>query len=117
MRRLIGWREVCVATTLALQLVALSLLGCSSFLHFSDPSVQAVTCGISNMVLGPLESLAVTLGLPLWVVEDLYSAACAEAAKAGMTQEQAEKFGLQHAQMHGMQLKKMKATFAAERPQ
>lgn len=92
------------------------LLGCSSFLHFTDPGVQAVTCGISNMVLGPLESLAVTLGLPLWVVQDLYSTACAEAAKSGMTQDQAEKYGLEHAKVYGLRLHRMGAVFAAERP-
>lgn len=103
-------RLLAIAAALALA------VGCKSFLVW-DPGAKAVVCGISNMVLGPIESLAVTLGLPLWVVEDLYSAACTEAAKAGKTQEEAEKFGLEHAQQHGMQLVKMKAQFAAERPQ
>lgn len=78
-------------------LAALALAGCASFMHFSDPTAQAVTCGITSAVLGPLEALAASLGFPISVIESLYSDACAIAAAKGMTQHDAERFGLEHA--------------------
>lgn len=90
-------------------------VGCSSFLHFSDPTAQSVTCGITSVVLGPLEQLAKLLGFPLPLVEDLYSEACNFAAAQGMNQHDAEQFGLKHATeraqaMHAMGLRVVEPT-------
>ena len=78
--------------------LALLLAGCSSLFHFSDPTTQAVTCEITKDVLSLLESLAVSVGIPLQVVESLYSEGCATAAKEGLTQDQAMRYGYEHAQ-------------------
>lgn len=81
---------------LAPALLALSLCGCSSFLHFTDPTVQSVSCVITSVVLAPLEALAVSLGIPLALLEQLYGDACATAAAQGLSQHDAEQFALQH---------------------
>lgn len=72
----------------------IALTGCSSFLHFSNPSTQAVTCEITAAVLPLLEDLSATLGVPLATVEDLYSDACTQAAAKGMGQADAESAGV-----------------------
>lgn len=86
----------------AMNIIAAAVLGvtagaCSSFLHFSDPSAQAVTCLVTESVLTLLQELAQTIGIPLHVVEQLYSEGCTQAAKEGLTPDQAMRFGLEHA--------------------
>jgi hypothetical protein len=84
---------------------ALALPGCKAPFVWSDPSVQAVSCGITAAVLPLLESLAATLGFPLSVVEALYGTACAEAAARGMSQHDAEQYGVAHARELGMKMR------------
>lgn len=86
---------------IAVCVVGLALGGCKAPLVWKDPSVQAVSCGITGAVLPLLESLAVTLGFPLSVVKDLYSTACEEAAAKGLSQHDAEQYGLQRARILG----------------
>lgn len=79
----------------AVLLAAQLLTGCSSFLHFTDPTVQSVSCVIKSVVMAPLEALAVTLGIPLALLEQLYGDACGMAAAQGLSQHDAEQFALQ----------------------
>lgn len=78
-------------------LLALALSGCSSFLHFSNPDVQLVSCDVSAAVLPILEAEAINLGLPLQVVEMLYTQECGKARDAGKSQADAENYGVTHA--------------------
>jgi hypothetical protein len=85
-------------------------LGCSSFLHAKDPVVQSVSCALTAAVLGPLEALAATLGIPLPVLELLYGDACNQAALEGKSQHDAEQFALERVTeraraMHAMGLR------------
>lgn len=89
----------------ALAALALCLGGCKAPFVWSDPSVQAVSCGITSAVLPLLESLAVTIGVPLSVVEKLYADSCSFAAAHGLDQKASEKYGLEHARLHAMAMK------------
>lgn len=86
-------------------LVLLLCTSCSAPFVFSNPSTQTVTCEITAAVLPLLEELSATLGFPLSVVESLYSAACAEAAAKGMSQHDAEQYGVHHARALGMKMR------------
>lgn len=86
-------------------LLTLALTGCARPFVWSSPSTQAVTCEITSAVLPLLEELAATLGFPLSVIEDLYGTACNTAAAKGMTQHDAEQFGLAEAKRLGFAMK------------
>ncbi len=79
--------------------------GCSSLFHFADPTVQSVSCAITNIVLGPLEVLASTLGIPVDLLQVLYGDACNVAAQQGMSQHDAEQYALKHVEELGKAMK------------
>lgn len=85
--------------------MCLVLGGCASFLHWKDPNVQAVSCGITSAVLPLLEELAVSLGVPLAAVERLYATACAEAAAKGLSQHDAESYGVAEARTNALRMR------------
>jgi hypothetical protein len=86
------------AAACSIALGGTAVVSCKAPLVFSDPTTQAVTCEITKDVLSLLESLAVSVGIPIQVVESLYSEGCATAAKEGLTQDQAMRYGYEHAQ-------------------
>lgn len=92
-------------------LLALFVCGCASFLHFSDPGTQAVSCSVTTALLPELEALASLTGIPLSVVEALYSDACTEAASRGLSQHDAEQAGLAAAKRAATMLTNFGARF------
>jgi hypothetical protein len=86
-------------------LIVFACAGCSAPFVFSSPSVQAVTCEITAAVLPLLEEAAASLGVPLAVVESLYATACAEAAAKGMSQKDAEAYGVALAKQRGLEMR------------
>lgn len=87
--------------------------GCSSFLHWNDPTSEAVTCGITSAVLNALQAMLVIPGVVLGPIEAAYSAACQKAAAQGMTEADAQAYGLEHARAEAM---KMAVQYKAEHP-
>jgi hypothetical protein len=91
--------------------LVVSSVACSSFLHFNDPTAQAVTCAITSLLMPELEAIVVATGIPLSVVEALYGDACNAAAARGLTQEQAQREALSATRGTAMKLSKMGAKF------
>lgn len=102
------------ASAILLFMMMPTIGGCSSFLHLKDEDAQAVTCGITGAVLPAIEAIAAMFGFPVSVIEALYTEGCETAAKQGMTQEEAQKYGLAHAKTQSARLKKLGARFEPE---
>jgi len=86
-------------------------VGCSSFLRAKDPTVQAVSCAVSGAIMPAIQAIVAMTGIPMNVVEALYAEACGDAATRGLSQADAEKFGLERARSRAMTLHKLGATF------
>lgn len=89
----LNWDVTVIVTALAV-CPLLAVAGCSSFLHWSDPNVQAVSCAVGGALLPEIEALAIALGIPPSVAADIFSGACMAAAEKGATQEEAREAGL-----------------------
>lgn len=92
-------------------LAAVVLSGCASPFHFNDPTLQTISCAVTAAVLPELEALAVSTGIPLDIVEAMYADACNVAALQGMSQADAEKYGLEKAKVGAARLKAFGAHF------
>jgi hypothetical protein len=94
---------------LALALAALVVAGCSSFLHFSDPTAQAVTCAILAPEEALIESAAGICGpfapACLSALQALFGDACTNAAAAGKSQDEAHAAGLAAVNKHASAMK------------
>lgn len=91
--------------------LAAYVVSCTSFLHWSDPTAQAVTCAITEGILSVLQSIVVATGIPMNVVQVLYGDACAEAAASGLSQHDAEQAGLAATRQRAMRLAQLHARF------
>lgn len=92
--------------------VPLVAMGCSSFLHFTNPTAQSVSCAITAAVMPELSALAIALGIPLDIIEAAYADACNFAAVQGMSQADAEKYGIEKAKVLAARLKLYGAKFS-----
>lgn len=88
---------------------ALGLVGCSSFLHFSNPTTQAVTCAILEPEELIIESAAGICGpfapACLSALQALFGDACTTAAAAGKSQDEAHAAGLAAVNAHASAMK------------
>jgi hypothetical protein len=84
--------------------LALTISGCKSFLHFSDPTAQAVTCAILEPEEALIESAAGVCGpfapACLSALQALFGNACTAAATAGKSQDEAHAAGLAAVHKH-----------------
>jgi hypothetical protein len=84
--------------------LALAIPGCKSFLHFSDPTAQAVTCAILEPEEALIESAAGVCGpfapACLSALQALFGDACTAAATAGKSQDEAHAAGLAAVHKH-----------------
>jgi hypothetical protein len=85
--------------------------GCKSFLRFSDPTAQAISCVVTGTLMPAIQVIVAMTGIPANVVEALYADACGDAANRGLSQAEAEKFGLERARSRAMTLHRLGATF------
>jgi hypothetical protein len=107
---LVAWRaEMRMTAQMWAMLAGLEVLGCSSFLHFSDPTTQAVTCAILAPEEAIIESSAAMCGpfapACLSALQALFGDACATAAAAGRSQDESHKAGLAAVQKHAGTMK------------
>lgn len=88
---------------------AIGLVGCSSFLHFSNPATQAVTCAILAPEEAIIESAAGICGpfapACLSALQALFGDACTTAAAAGKSQDEAHAAGLAAVNAHASAMK------------
>lgn len=100
-----------------LTLLMLALVGgtfaCSSLLHFSDPTAQSISCLVTGALLPELEAIAAAEGLPLSVVQALFTSACNESAQHAATQAEAEHDALLTVQSMARKLHRMGAVFTS----
>lgn len=96
---------------LAPLVVPLVVLGCASFMHFQNNTLQTISCAVTAAVLPELEAMATAMGIPLDIVEAMYADACNVAALQGMSQADAEKYGLEKAKVGAARLKAFGAHF------
>jgi hypothetical protein len=72
--------------------MALLLVSCASFLHFSDPTAQKVSCDIAESEMVLITSAAAICGpfqpACLAALEAIFGSACLSAAQAGKTQKE-----------------------------
>jgi hypothetical protein len=85
-------------------LTAMCLTGTAGCGFFQSPTGKAVTCDISAGVLAALQDLLLIPGVLLEPLEAAYSKACTQAAAKGMTQHDAEQYGLDHARTVAMKM-------------
>lgn len=101
------------ASVLSARLILLGLgvgfIGCASFLHFKDPSAQAVTCAILAPEEALIESAAGICGpfapACLSALQALFGDACTTAAAAGKSQDEAHAAGLAAVAKHASAMK------------
>lgn len=97
----------------AIVLLVLALAGCSSFLHWSSPAAQAVTCDVTAALMPEIEALADATGIPVTVIEALYGDACTLAAARGLSQHDAEQEALGAVKTEAVKLAHLGAKFPA----
>lgn len=95
----------------AIVIAALALAGCASFLHFADPTAQAVSCAVTPELVSVIESVVDSTGIPLPVLETLYGDACADAAKMGLGQHDAEQAAMDALRERAVRLAQLHARF------
>jgi hypothetical protein len=100
-----GTGGVCVSIVFLVVVLA----GCSSFLHFSNPATQAVTCAILEPEELIIESAAGICGpfapACLSALQALFGDACTSAAAAGKSQDEAHTAGLAAVNAHASAMK------------